>query len=330
MPSSFYYSSVIPFSLFLLFMFGILFVTRILIICKDRKKRRRQQNEGDNDMNNTNDDDDMAMASVLAVQLGTEDRVRLYHRAFERNTHYHTLTADDFLGDVDIDIESSGEQHCEYDDDEDSPCIYLSLESSPPQQHPEEEHHQQQQSPHSDDVPKQDNASSENAASTTGSEKIVDTTTTTTETKTKIPGTCIICFEDFCAGETVVHSDNPDICKHVFHEDCMVRYLASHSQRTKVGGSTDGNRNNNSNNRYAHTPCPTCRQPFCQVSHEDLIIAVLLQEQHSSSLPEETTATSNSDSNSERIVAVDSLPMALASVSAFSPTTTTTPTTSIS
>jgi hypothetical protein len=279
----------------------------------------------------------------LGVQLGTEDRVELYRRAFERNTHFHKLTPEDFLlpehenknadddGDDgfiivdDVDIESSGGQPCEYDGEEnDSPCIYLSLQSSSstsstsPLQH--QSHHPEEECT-CIVVPKQDNihASSEietivdDTDTTTATTNTNTTTSTTTiaATKTKIHGTCIICFEDFSVGETVVYSDNPDTCNHVFHEDCMVQYLASHSQRTKVGGIDNDNSNHNINRytaRYAHNPCPTCRQPFCQVSNEDLIIAVLMKSVEVALQEEQDTTNMNIidssfNSNSERFVA---------------------------
>ena len=61
-------------------------------------------------------------------------------------------------------------------------------------------------------------------------------------------GECIICFEDFKAGDIIVYSKT---CCHVYHKSCMVTYLAiqRRSKRQLIEG----------------TPplCPICRQCFC-------------------------------------------------------------------
>ena len=59
---------------------------------------------------------------------------------------------------------------------------------------------------------------------------------------------CAICIGNFKPGQTVVWSLNSN-CKHVFHEHCMVDYLA---KKLKHG---------------SNTPCPICRQSFCDLEN---------------------------------------------------------------
>lgn len=95
---------------------------------------------------------------------------------------------------------------------------------------------------------------------------------------TRVSGACIICFEEFKVGETVVWSDDTTKCRHVFHEDCMVRFLATHSKRTKRRHSRDPNNQHSAiSYSYAENPCPICRRTFCTVKHDDLVMAVLLK-----------------------------------------------------
>lgn len=54
---------------------------------------------------------------------------------------------------------------------------------------------------------------------------------------------CAICLDPYHVGETVVWSDT---CPHVFHKECFVEYLLSH--------------------RGKSTPCPSCRQTYCDES----------------------------------------------------------------
>ena len=102
-----------------------------------------------------------------------------------------------------------------------------------------------------------------------------------------ISGTCVICFEEFETGDEVVWSisaaDSTDSdsdadedksnyhdrgCQHVYHQECMVQYLANHSHRKfrKL--------NRHEGNFDIETPCPTCRRNFCTISDEDLSMAI--------------------------------------------------------
>jgi hypothetical protein len=289
-PPTFLY--VIPYVLFIFFTIGVLSASRIFrfynVHCGKCRWLRRNPNDDDDDESDDESEWESSRESrdALVVALGISDRIQLYRRAFDRNKHHHTLTAEDFLpeekdnnkklevgsssGDNDNDIESSGEKcrtgdtASETTDDLENPSwIYLPLPSSTPSLHHIE----------------QDSLDESDAPYATSPKHSADATSSLT---TKIPGTCIICFENFRVGDTVVWSDDvANTCKHVFHEDCMVRYLATHSLRTK-SPSSYGRRRSNSDDEtisgnYWDNPCPTCRQPFCKVRHDDLVMAVLLK-----------------------------------------------------
>jgi hypothetical protein len=328
------FSYVIPYILFVGFTMGVIVTTRMFrlyqVCCCKNRRLRNEDSPGDNNTENaTMTQRHSSHETISVVALDIKDRVRLYQRAFHRNKHYHTLTPTDFLpshnnknneidcGLYDRDIESSDEtlrnlEHKNEADeyDEDPSWLYLSLTSS---KLPTD--HAKLYSPHKGEYDTWDTAAtsfdtSETAATTFDTSE-TDSKTTTVPTAdyvppTKIPGTCIICLEEFCVGETVVWSDDPTTCKHIYHEDCIVRFLATHSHRTNHGSAAvAGNQEN---------PCPTCRQKFCTVSRQDLLMTVLLKsvevalderelmEQHSGerSLGDVTTTRSE---RSERIVA---------------------------
>lgn len=129
---------------------------------------------------------------------------------------------------------------------------------------------------------------------------------------------CVICFEEFRAGDEVVwsatrntnnDSDDTDTadeemkkpshynrCQHVYHQDCMVQYLANHSHRKfrkqrHFEGSLD-----------VETPCPTCRRNFCILSDEDISETIktrcqLLAETSSSSGDENSEENDSGETN---------------------------------
>jgi hypothetical protein len=58
-----------------------------------------------------------------------------------------------------------------------------------------------------------------------------------------VPNYCAICLESYQPGEVVAWSSS---CKHVFHQDCIARYLSIKIIR-------------------GDAPCPSCRQQFCDL-----------------------------------------------------------------
>jgi hypothetical protein len=269
------YDFISPYTIFLIVAVLLLVGTRLIQIYHIRQNQRLGH------WNDSDDDETRGLNhhSTLAVKLDLDDRIKLYHRAFDRNQRVHTLTAEDFLpnetetngnGESRIqidDIESSGElrdnSYDNYDDDEDEPAlVYLPMESST-------DVCQCQVCPKEGKPPTLEESGDTVADQTTP--------TTTPQMRTGVPGQCIICIEHFEPGDKVVWSETPGSCQHVYHEDCMVHYLASHSMRTKQLVYPNDNNHQNQTGSYSENPCPTCRQRFCTISREDLILAVLLK-----------------------------------------------------
>ena len=59
--------------------------------------------------------------------------------------------------------------------------------------------------------------------------------------KSQISGGCSICLAKYEEGDEVVRSSNP-LCKHVFHQQCLVQWLESRNDPL----------------------CPCCRQPYLE------------------------------------------------------------------
>jgi hypothetical protein len=62
---------------------------------------------------------------------------------------------------------------------------------------------------------------------------------TTEECSSDLSNVCSICLEEFKVGDRSAHASNA-ICRHVFHEDCIVSWLVTRQNAL----------------------CPCCRQPF--------------------------------------------------------------------
>lgn len=259
----------------------------------------------------------VSIGDATVVALGMSDRIRLYRRTFDKNKHCHVLGPTNFrhprrqsnetiasVNDESVkendneDIKSVCATTGDDDinsvnaiDEEDPSWIYLNL--SPPDFDNDEN-----DSPPS---PKKEKRDDDNKTtlrrdkdaiySSHTCESLETITTATSKTMseegsivndtnpiTRVSGTCIICFEKFKVGETVVWSDDTTKCRHVFHEDCMVRFLATHSKRTKRRHSSDSDNHHSAiSYSYEENPCPICRRTFCTVKHDDLVMAVLLK-----------------------------------------------------
>jgi hypothetical protein len=60
-----------------------------------------------------------------------------------------------------------------------------------------------------------------------------------------VPNMCAICLDSYQPGQVVAWSSS-GYCSHAFHQDCITHYLA----KKMLGGET---------------PCPSCRQKFCDL-----------------------------------------------------------------
>jgi hypothetical protein len=71
-----------------------------------------------------------------------------------------------------------------------------------------------------------------------------------------VSGNCVICFENFKEGDTIVYNSETKDCPHIYHKECMVDYFVSRNifrKEVKKG-------------EEANPSCPTCRQTFCKLT----------------------------------------------------------------
>jgi hypothetical protein len=64
-----------------------------------------------------------------------------------------------------------------------------------------------------------------------------------------VPNLCAICLDSYQPAQVVAWSSG---CSHAFHQDCITQYLA----KKVIAGET---------------PCPSCRQKFCNLPPEPLM-----------------------------------------------------------
>mmetsp|Transcript_20997 Transcript_20997/g.45756 ORF Transcript_20997/g.45756 Transcript_20997/m.45756 type:complete len:355 (+) Transcript_20997:124-1188(+) len=188
------------------------------------------------------------------VRMPLADRQRYYSNLFDKHGNEIKLTANDIIVGTNCagkEPENEGERESGmtgvtdteiFNDEEDFCSIRVSLDSN-------------------------NNNNNNNNSSSSSSDINADMVK-----KTKITinhRECIICFENFKVGDTIVHNgswchepiietteDAPQIlCLHIFHKDCMVEYLANRT--LSAGGLRDGE-----GDRPA---CPTCRQTYCEL-----------------------------------------------------------------
>lgn len=262
-----------PYTIFLAIGIAVLVITRLIQIYQVKRIRRRQQRRAQERLNALANSQLLLSSLPVSlngpgpVHLEMEDRIKLYERTFQRDQQAIVLTDDDFQPnneETDEDIESGGEPDFAYDDEEPLRWLYLNLGNDSESDKDENQNQNQNEK-----TPEQHTGVDIGAI-----EALNDSAET--PSRTKVSGTCIICFDDFAIGETVVYSENPSHCKHVFHEDCMTHFLASNSMRKKPPSNNDPLEYIPTTS-YSENPCPTCRQPFCKVAHEDILLSVLLK-----------------------------------------------------
>ena len=78
-----------------------------------------------------------------------------------------------------------------------------------------------------------------------------------------INGTCIICLDDFVKDDIIVWSEDPS-CRHIYHKECMVQYLACNAQRNSKQQILSSISTPIPVLGVTNNPCPTCRRPnYC-------------------------------------------------------------------
>jgi hypothetical protein len=86
----------------------------------------------------------------------------------------------------------------------------------------------------------------------------------------EVHNVCAICLDSYQPGQVVAWSSG---CRHAFHQDCIAHYLA----KKMIGGET---------------PCPSCRQKFCDLPEEPIMSA--------SSIADDVTSTSTDSDDGDQ------------------------------
>merc|ERR1711865_982649 len=232
--------------------------------------------------------------------LTLEDRVALYTKTFETNgnqlklqpkhivVHHKTgnntsVDNDDATNDdaastfVDVELGNNGDDKEDDNDDNDEDdfeqSMHLSLASARNLTQQLEEAVLPTSRDSSSSSGSSSSSSSTSSNITTATTKLcldeqqeIDAMTNTNRTTNPtISGTCVICFEQFHKDEVIVWSEDPT-CPHVYHQDCMVHFLASNAERNLTGRARRTNILD-----VTHNPCPTCRKNYCHVRDQDII-----------------------------------------------------------
>ena len=200
-------------------------------------------------------------------ELKNEDKQRYYNELFDTTGNQIVISSDQIIIknsnkdiskegaeprnnttihlDIDDGSAESQENESNVEEDEDDASIYLNLDKA-----------WNRWKTTSDDLIATVRGSNDDTTahrSTSSAIIILDATPTIEEQKT-VSGNCIICFENFQAGDTIVYSAESRDCNHVYHKECMVDYLTNRKlfKEQLKSGDTDPS-------------CPTCRQTFCKL-----------------------------------------------------------------
>jgi len=194
------------------------------------EKKRRYYNE----LFDTKGNQIVISSDQIIIKNSNKDQSK--EGAEPRNTTIHL--------DIDDGSAESQENESDVEEDEDDASIYLNLDKA-----------WNRWKTTSDDLIATVRGSNDTTAHRSKSSAIIllDATPTIEEKKT-VSGNCIICFENFQAGDTIVYSAESRDCNHVYHKECMVDYLTNRKlfKEQLKSGDTDPS-------------CPTCRQTFCKL-----------------------------------------------------------------
>merc|ERR1712238_557813 len=242
------------------------------------------RHNGNTDNNNNNKGD---------LRLSLDDRIELYNKTFDSNGNQLTLTDKHIVTKKKKEEQKKEKKTVERKEGEEHTSdieLYLSVES--------------------DRILKvvgdtmcsrrgldSRNSSSRSTECTTSSKSLcIDVT----EKKT-VSGTCVICLVEYMTDDVIVLSETVS-CRHVYHKECMVHYLASSAQE-KVKKPLD----------VIDNPCPVCRRPnYCTVCDEDVARLLFLKRGTASA----TIAASSS--STPRVSPAEAVPVSSAADDAFS------------
>jgi len=304
---------------FLIIAFVVLFIIRLWQVQKDRKSIldiNISNNNGNNGTNNNNAGGVDGNAD-FGLKFSSQERIELYNQTFDSNgnqliledrhiikTKTTTISNDDDDDNVFVDIELAKGNNNNDDNDNgndndngDDPSIYLPVES-------------ERRLTHLDDDDDDNDDTMKNEIMTTSTDHTSSTRSLCLDLdhhnhnennnhnkekqKQMISGTCIICFDEFMKDDVIVWSQDPK-CSHIYHKECMVSYLASNAQRSKIGTLN-----------VSDNPCPTCRQNYCTVQDDDLVKLMIKK---ASTVVRTTTSSRHIADNNDVITTITTYPL---------------------
>jgi hypothetical protein len=275
-----------------------------------RRRQQRQQLEADDDQNRKNYtiEERRLMYSIAFDKIGNqltiddddivirEDRSDVAAVAAEEK---HNADADATFVDVEIGKGSSGgtsDNHINDEFEEESRSMYLSI---PPERFRRQSHVEINTEKKKNGSGDDKGCDTDSSASITIQSNSVDddghnnsnkeTDDDESDSRINVGGTCVICFEEYQKGDVVVWSSSQQqeddknnkietssssSCRHVYHKECMIQYLATHhDKKKKQRRNLDWLKDN---------PCPTCRRNYVTIDTDWLS---LLPNQETSNNP---------------------------------------------
>lgn len=91
----------------------------------------------------------------------------------------------------------------------------------------------------------------------------------TMEASREVPNGCAICLSEFEVEDRVTWSANAE-CLHVFHEDCLLKWMLSVGRKSREQQLNDANSQQDAVEAATDFPmlCPCCRQQFISTTRD--------------------------------------------------------------